>query len=177
MSASIVFHNQEDIALADMLAEHSVLQYSISYLGVHQYRHTSRLECSQHRVHHISRHSYVRNRSSQCTMVYNHSFSHHRSHYGCRHAYWAQLAPIVDWLLCTSSNVTHTETQAHLASGALSVADVGTFERLQSAYRMGYGESYKLHPKHAAMDGPYGSTEPNQRLSGRYMCTVDRSTP
>jgi hydrogenase maturation factor len=36
MSASIVFRNQEDIALVDMLAEHSVLQYSISYIAVHQ---------------------------------------------------------------------------------------------------------------------------------------------
>jgi hypothetical protein len=36
MSASIVFRNQEDIALMDMLAEHSVLQYSISYIAVHQ---------------------------------------------------------------------------------------------------------------------------------------------
>ena len=34
MSASIVFRNQEDIALVDMLAEHSVLQYSISYIAV-----------------------------------------------------------------------------------------------------------------------------------------------
>jgi UPF0288 family protein (methanogenesis marker protein 3) len=36
MSASIVFRNQEDIALIDMLAEHSVLQYSISYIAVPQ---------------------------------------------------------------------------------------------------------------------------------------------
>jgi hypothetical protein len=36
MSASIVFRNQEDIALVDMLAEHSVLQYSISYIAVPQ---------------------------------------------------------------------------------------------------------------------------------------------
>ena len=34
MSASIVFRNQEDIALVDMLAEHSVLPDSISYLAV-----------------------------------------------------------------------------------------------------------------------------------------------
>ena len=34
MSASIVFRRQEDIALVDMVAEHSVLQYSISYLAL-----------------------------------------------------------------------------------------------------------------------------------------------
>ena len=36
MSASIVFRHQEDIALANTVAEHSVLQYSISYIIVHQ---------------------------------------------------------------------------------------------------------------------------------------------
>ena len=36
MSASIVSRRQEDIALVDMVAEHSVLQYSISYIIVHQ---------------------------------------------------------------------------------------------------------------------------------------------
>ena len=34
MSASIVLHRQEDIALVDMVAEHSALQYSISYLAL-----------------------------------------------------------------------------------------------------------------------------------------------
>ena len=37
--------------LADMLAEHSVLPDSISCLVVHQYRHTTRLESSQHWLH------------------------------------------------------------------------------------------------------------------------------
>ena len=36
MSASIVLHRQEDIALVDMVAGHSTLQYSISYIIVHQ---------------------------------------------------------------------------------------------------------------------------------------------
>ena len=36
MSASIVFRRQEDIALVDMVAGRSVLQYSISYIMVHQ---------------------------------------------------------------------------------------------------------------------------------------------
>ena len=36
MSESIVLHRQEDNALVDMVAGRSVLQYSISYVLVHQ---------------------------------------------------------------------------------------------------------------------------------------------
>ena len=68
MSASIVFRRQEDIALVDMVAEHSVLQYSISYLpylelDTQVVSSPASIGCTV-----ISGHSYVRNRSRQSIM-------------------------------------------------------------------------------------------------------------
>ena len=63
-----------------------VLPFSISCLRAHQLRHTSRLGSSQHRLHRHQSSFACFNHSLQCTIVYNHNFSHHRSHYTCRHA-------------------------------------------------------------------------------------------
>jgi len=42
---------------------------------------------------------------------------------------------------------------------------------------MGYGDGKDRHEQRAAIHGPGWLPLPNQRLPGRYMCTVDRSTP
>ena len=116
-----------------------VLPYSISCLRVHQRRHTSHLESSQHRLHRRQSSFACLKPQQAGTTTYNHDFSHHRSHYTCRHACWAQLAPTLDQLPQSTSTSTHKSSRVQSASVASSSVVIRMSETTA-------GRHYRLQP-------------------------------